>query len=434
MMNKLRVAVIGGGGAGLCAARYMGARPDRFEPVVFEKADCVGGTWVYTEETGKDRHGLPIHSSMYSSLKTNLPKEVMAFPDFPFDSSLPSFVKHTDMLRYLEQYASHFDLLKYIQFNTLVESVRPVKPSGDTKSITWEVRVRNLENQESGSTTSHYDAVMVCNGHYAQPKIPQMDGLDTFSGQILHSHNYRHPESYKDQSVLIIGAGASGIDIALDLSPHARQVYLSHWKPRLKTPIPSNIKEVQAVKSICKTEVEFLDGHKDSFDCILFCSGYYYDFSFLHPDCSVDVTDGRITPLYKHVIHQIFPSLCFIGIAIRICPFPHFSAQTQFFLAALDGSMKLPTQKEMQEDEARDYQKKLDEGLPHRYAHLMGERQWGYHSDILSLAGAKQHQPVVEKLYKHVSVYRGTDVSNYKKMNFDIMDNENFVQLQSLEQ
>ena len=68
-MNKLRVAVIGGGAAGLCAARYMGARPDRFEPVVFEKADQVGGTWVYTEETGKDRHGLPIHSSMYSSLK-----------------------------------------------------------------------------------------------------------------------------------------------------------------------------------------------------------------------------------------------------------------------------------------------------------------------------------------------------------------------------
>ena len=64
-----RVCVIGAGAAGLCAARYLSAKPNLFEPVVFEKADCIGGTWVYTDETGTDRHGLPIHSSMYKNLK-----------------------------------------------------------------------------------------------------------------------------------------------------------------------------------------------------------------------------------------------------------------------------------------------------------------------------------------------------------------------------
>jgi cation diffusion facilitator CzcD-associated flavoprotein CzcO len=67
--------------------------------------------------------GQPIHSSMYRSLKTNLPKEVMAFPDFPFESSDESFVHHSKVLDYLEAYAQHFQLKKFIRFNTKVVSI-----------------------------------------------------------------------------------------------------------------------------------------------------------------------------------------------------------------------------------------------------------------------------------------------------------------------
>ncbi len=81
----LRVCVIGAGAAGLCAARHLLRRPDRFlVPTVYELSPHVGGTWVFVPETGSDRHGNPIHSSMYRDMKTNLPKEAMAFPDFPF--------------------------------------------------------------------------------------------------------------------------------------------------------------------------------------------------------------------------------------------------------------------------------------------------------------------------------------------------------------
>jgi NADPH-dependent 2,4-dienoyl-CoA reductase/sulfur reductase-like enzyme len=66
---KQRVAVIGAGAAGLSAARQLIARPQDFECVVFEQADQVGGTWVYTDNTGSDEFGLPVHSSMYKSLR-----------------------------------------------------------------------------------------------------------------------------------------------------------------------------------------------------------------------------------------------------------------------------------------------------------------------------------------------------------------------------
>ena len=64
----LNVAVIGAGAAGLNALRHLTARPSLFTAVAFEQTSNVGGTWVYTEDTGVDRNGLPIHSSMYKHM------------------------------------------------------------------------------------------------------------------------------------------------------------------------------------------------------------------------------------------------------------------------------------------------------------------------------------------------------------------------------
>ncbi|KTF75211.1 hypothetical protein cypCar_00027095, partial [Cyprinus carpio] len=115
-LGKLRVAVIGAGAAGLCAARHLLSRPDTFAPpVVYELTKNIGGTWVYEERVGFYDNGLPIHSSMYRDLRTNIPKEVMSFPDFPFAKHLPSFVHHTEVRKYLEQYCDHFRLWDHIQ-------------------------------------------------------------------------------------------------------------------------------------------------------------------------------------------------------------------------------------------------------------------------------------------------------------------------------
>ena len=65
----MKVAVIGAGAAGLCCARHFGQFPSKFLVEVFEQTARIGGTWVYAENTGKDDYGLPVHSSMYKSLR-----------------------------------------------------------------------------------------------------------------------------------------------------------------------------------------------------------------------------------------------------------------------------------------------------------------------------------------------------------------------------
>lgn len=66
-MKKLNVAVVGAGLAGLCAAKY--AKSFGHSVTIFEQCEKLGGTWIYTDQTGKDEYGLDIHTSMYHNLR-----------------------------------------------------------------------------------------------------------------------------------------------------------------------------------------------------------------------------------------------------------------------------------------------------------------------------------------------------------------------------
>lgn len=66
-MKVSRVAVIGAGMTGLCSARH--ALANGMEVTVFEQTSQLGGTWVYTDQAGRDEYGLNIHTSMYRGLR-----------------------------------------------------------------------------------------------------------------------------------------------------------------------------------------------------------------------------------------------------------------------------------------------------------------------------------------------------------------------------
>jgi dimethylaniline monooxygenase (N-oxide forming) len=130
-----KVAVIGAGASGLCSAKRC--LEAGLSVTVFEKSDVVGGTWVYTDNVGKDEHGYEVHTSMYQGLRTNLPKEVMGFPDFPVPEQEQSYIPAENFLAFLQQYSEHFKLGEVIEFRQEVIMVKP----RSVRDRQWEVRL-----------------------------------------------------------------------------------------------------------------------------------------------------------------------------------------------------------------------------------------------------------------------------------------------------
>ena len=118
----------------------------------------------------------------YIRSRTNLPKEIIAFPDFYFDPHLPSFVSYSDIGQYLLEYADQFQLMPHIQFNTVVISILHNEMSyksqvpGDkqfpeSESIRkgfafdqWNVTMQNVQTKQI--STKIYDAVLICDWYF----------------------------------------------------------------------------------------------------------------------------------------------------------------------------------------------------------------------------------------------------------------------------
>ncbi|KAM5293869.1 flavin-containing monooxygenase 3 [Glossophaga mutica] len=210
-----RVAIIGAGVSGLASIRCC--LEEGLEPTCFERSNDVGGLWKFSDHAEEGR------ASIYPAVFTNSSKEMMCFPDFPYPEDYPNFMHHSKLQEYIRAFAQANGLLRYIQFETLVSSVKKCPSFSVTGQ--WEVVLEKNGKQES----TIFDAVMVCSGHHVYPNLPHdsFPGLNQFQGHVLHSRDYKGPEAFKGKRVLVIGLGNSGCDIAVELSRLATQVVIS---------------------------------------------------------------------------------------------------------------------------------------------------------------------------------------------------------------
>lgn len=416
----MRVAVIGAGAAGLCAARHILSRPGFCPPVVFELSHEVGGTWCYDDRTERT-DGRPTHSSMYRDLRTNLPKEVMMFPDFPFDPQLSSFIPHEEVQRYLEQYCQKHRIGSHIRFNTVVEKVEPVVVTmGEETTTTWEV----TSSDSSGcQKTETFDSVFVCTGHYSDPHIPDIPGIHNFKGQVLHSHLYRFPEPFSGRSVVVLGAKASGLDISMELAEAGAQVTLSHRHLPLSFPLPAGIQESSSILAVEDDgRIRFQDGSVGGADVLIFCTGYNYRFGFLDgAQLGVEIQEEALSGLYRFLLPPAFPSMFFIGMCKLIVPFPNFHCQVQFAVSVLDGSVVLPPRAQMESEARLVLQQKEERGVERRHLLVLQQDQWEYCGALARSAGFTPILPVIRSLYEEVWRQRRIHPRNYRRTNYRLL-------------
>ena len=203
--TRNRLALIGAGPMGLATAKLLSQHGIDFQG--FELNTGVGGLW--------DIDGP--RSTMYETAHLISSKTMTEFTDFPMREDVAEYPSHREMKQYFEDFAAHFDLHRHYHFGAEVLSCKPLGGSGDGWRITW--------RDAAGEHSEDFAGLLIANGTLSTPNMPQFKG--TFSGTLLHSSQYRHASQFDGQRVLIIGAGNSGCDIAVDAIHHAASCDLS---------------------------------------------------------------------------------------------------------------------------------------------------------------------------------------------------------------
>ncbi len=197
-------------------SRYLAAERKFSKITVFEQRATVGGVWNHTplnviEETFTIPRMQPSKSPdtalwtpscsnpqfvspVYDLLETNVPHHLMNYSDQCFPKSSSLFPKHAVVKNYLQQYAE--SLKSMLSLGTQVHKVsRCVDLDGRRR---WQLEALDLKTRVR--RTEVYDAVLVANGHYNDPFIPNIKGLEDFNrvhpGTVSHSKLYRRPDQY----------------------------------------------------------------------------------------------------------------------------------------------------------------------------------------------------------------------------------------------
>jgi len=363
-----RVAVIGAGAAGLASARWL--LDSGLEPVVFERTGAVGGIW--RSDTGL----------AYPSLRTNTSKQKTAFSDLAFDDALPDHPARDDVIAYLERYADATGVRPRIRLGHQVRAVAP-------RDAGWTV---------DGEL---FDAVVVATGLFARELAPDLPGRQRFRGTVLHSAAYRDPRAFAGRDVVVVGAGSSGADIAVELAPIARSVSVSvhqaptftprhyrgrpydHRATRLARMLPAPIRRWRTRRAVAEeyrrrglrlerlsinttpgsdfldelarcrvvmraatvgldeAGVRFADGTRADADAVVLATGYTHAFPFLPP--GIPPTFEGALALYRLVFPPGIAGLAFVGMTRVSGPvFPIAELQARWVAAVFAGRVELP--------------------------------------------------------------------------------------------
>ncbi|KAK3082703.1 hypothetical protein FSP39_003185 [Pinctada imbricata] len=255
--------------------------------------------------------------------------------------------------------------------------------------------------------------------------IPDIKGKDDFKGIFLHSRNYRHVEVFEGLDVAILGGFRTAEDVALQIEEKARKVYVCHRTPDFPVSFPKSIEQRPPFVRMTEKGVVFPDGNELNVDAVIFCTGYRYTFPYLK-DGLINITENRIIPLYKHIVHMKYPSLVFPGVPQPYAYFPFLHQTAKFAVRVIDGRIKLPSEQEMVEESADDYKSRIQEGFKPKYAHFVLHHMWDLDKELSKLGQFEHLPPVLEKLLEDILDERKMNITHAHELNYQITGSNSY--------
>uniref|UniRef100_A0A8I6YH08 indole-3-pyruvate monooxygenase n=1 Tax=Hordeum vulgare subsp. vulgare TaxID=112509 RepID=A0A8I6YH08_HORVV len=193
-MDNVVVLIVGAGPAGLATAACLSQFSIPY--VIVERESCSASLW---------------RNRAYDRLKLHLAKEFCELPHMSYPVDAPTYIPKTMLVMYLDDYVEHFNIQpKYL---TSVES-----STYDNEKKCWSIVTHDMAKSTIVKFTAKF--LVVASGENSAENIPMIPGLQSFSGDVLHSSSYKSGKSYSRMNVLVVGSGNSGMEIAYDLATH----------------------------------------------------------------------------------------------------------------------------------------------------------------------------------------------------------------------
>ncbi len=210
------VVVVGAGMGGLVSARHLMAQV--FVVLGLESHEGIGGQWDTRNP----------NSGVWPAMRTNTASFLTRFSDVEYPEGTSIFPRNSEVLDLLHTYADRHDLLARFRFGARVTVV--ARREGGGYVVRWE--------QEGREEEARADRVVVATGRYNRPEIPQVEGLDSFSGVggVSHAFHYKEKEPRTGERVLVCGGSISALEIASDLAMAGAEVHLAQRRQRYVMP------------------------------------------------------------------------------------------------------------------------------------------------------------------------------------------------------
>ncbi|MEU9867870.1 NAD(P)/FAD-dependent oxidoreductase [Actinomadura sp. NPDC048021] len=193
MPQRFNTIIIGGGQAGLATAQV--ARGLGLSPLVLEAAQSTTGSWP----------------RYYDSLTLFSPARRSALPGAPFPGDPNGYPTRDEVIAYLARYAERLD----VDVRTGHRVAKVAAEAATARGRMFEVATENGDSFTA-------PIVIAATGAFSRPYRPELPGLGSFTGRVLHSSQYRRPEEFAGQRVVIVGGGNSAVQIAIELAAQSR--------------------------------------------------------------------------------------------------------------------------------------------------------------------------------------------------------------------
>ncbi|XP_044958933.1 probable indole-3-pyruvate monooxygenase YUCCA11 [Hordeum vulgare subsp. vulgare] len=193
-MENVVVLIVGAGPAGLSIGACLSQLSIPY--VILERKSCSASLW---------------RNRAYDRLKLHLAKEFCELPHMSYPVDAPTYIPKALFVKYLDDYVERFNIRP--KYYTSVES-----STYDNDKKCWSIVAKDMAKCTTIKFTAKF--LVVASGENSAENIPTIPGLESFSGEIIHSSSYKSGKSYSGKNVLVVGSGNSGMEIAYDLATH----------------------------------------------------------------------------------------------------------------------------------------------------------------------------------------------------------------------